>query len=108
MPEISQELIQALSDRFDEECQHRHEMGREKYGPVKFLEVNAFQEAMDEVADLANYARYAWIKLALLAEFDPSTGSNTVRTHVEIDHPTDNKNSSPYNTGFFNPYRRQR
>jgi hypothetical protein len=60
------EIIAKLSETFDLECQTRHDMGAKKYGQVKFLEVNSLQMAMEEVADLANYARYTWIKLALL------------------------------------------
>lgn len=108
--EVDPSLIQALSDQFDVECQTRHEMGQKKYGPVKFLEVNAAHEAMAEVVDLANYARYLWIKLAILSAYDPSTGSNAPsfatedQTPVEPDYPTD----KPANISFFNPYRRRR
>jgi hypothetical protein len=63
--------IQHLSDMFDAECQARHEMGAEKYGPVKFMTVNSIEEAMAEIVDLANYARYTYIKLALLATSGP-------------------------------------
>lgn len=108
--QIDPELIQKLSEKFDEMCQRRHEMGHDKYGPVKFLEVNALGEAMNEVIDLANYARYTWIKLALLMGWDPSTG-HIDNTPVEVDYPTDIKNSNsstPYNSGFFNPYRRDK
>jgi hypothetical protein len=42
------------------------ELGAEKYGPAKFLAVDTLQEAMDEVLDLANYARMTYIKLYLL------------------------------------------
>jgi hypothetical protein len=41
-------------------------MGAEKYGPVKFLEVDSLEMAMEEVIDLGNYARYTFIKLYLL------------------------------------------
>jgi hypothetical protein len=104
------ELIQALSNQFDAECQRRHEMGQVKYGPVRFLEVNALEEAMAEVVDLANYARYIWIKFALMAHLDGSTDRNVAgfeepNTPVEIDQPTDT-NSNTYTSGFFNPLRR--
>lgn len=48
--------------------QSRHEMGSLKYGPVKFAEANTLVEAMEEVADLANYAMYTYIKLRLMNE----------------------------------------
>jgi hypothetical protein len=59
-------LISHLSSRFDEVTQHRHMFGQEKYGPVKFLEIDSFEMALEELADLANYVRYSWIKLKLI------------------------------------------
>jgi hypothetical protein len=44
------------------------EMGAEKYGPVKFLSVDTFEEAMQELLDLNNYSRMLYIKLYLLRE----------------------------------------
>jgi hypothetical protein len=61
-------IIAALSREFDEVTQQRHKAGALKYGPGKFLTVDTLQEACDEVADLANYARYTYIKLRLLQE----------------------------------------
>jgi hypothetical protein len=58
--------IVAISEQFDLDCSTRHEMGAKKYGAGKFLIVDTIQEALDEVVDLANYARYTYIKLALL------------------------------------------
>jgi hypothetical protein len=51
---------------FLKESQSRLELGQQKYGALKFLSVDTLQEAKDEVADLANYARLTWIKLDLL------------------------------------------
>ena len=59
-------IIVQISQQFDEDCDRRHKMGGEKYGPGKFLTVDTLQEAIDEVVDLANYARYTYIKLMLL------------------------------------------
>lgn len=44
------------------------EMGADRYGPYKFLGTDTLQEAMDEVVDLANYARMTYIKLWLLQQ----------------------------------------
>jgi hypothetical protein len=60
------EVIQGLSDEFDEVTRERHARGAEHYGPVKFLEVDTVQMALEELADFANYARYLYIKLRLL------------------------------------------
>jgi hypothetical protein len=59
-------LIEEASNAFDTLCEERHVMGSAKYGPVKFLTINSIEEAMAEVLDLANYARYTFIKLWLL------------------------------------------
>ena len=61
-------LIVQVSEEFDDLCADRHKAGSEKYGPGKFLTVDTIQEALDEIADLANYARYTYIKLRLLQE----------------------------------------
>lgn len=60
------ELIQKASDVFDEMLQTRHEEGSDKYGPFKFLEANTVEEAMFELVDLSNYARYTFIKLWIM------------------------------------------
>jgi DNA-directed RNA polymerase subunit F len=60
------DLMQEASDDFDNRIRERHERGAQKYGPFKFLEANTLEEAMEELLDLANYARYTYIKLALL------------------------------------------
>lgn len=98
------EIIQKLSDMFDAECQARHEMGEEKYGPVKFMTVNSIEEAMAEIVDLANYARYTYIKLALLtasAPVESLIGPQPVINEVPI------PDSIKQTGGFFNPYRSQ-
>jgi hypothetical protein len=58
--------LQALSDEFDEACHERHEMGEEKYGPNTWHEANTLAMMQDEIVDIANYARYSWIKLQML------------------------------------------
>jgi hypothetical protein len=59
-------LVQEATVLFFSMAQERHTMGEKKYGPVKFVEANTYKEAMEEVADLANYAMYAFIKLYIL------------------------------------------
>lgn len=67
--ELSPELLQRASDEFDRWCQERHARGAQEYGETNFLKVDTLEMAMEEVADLANYARYTFIKLWLLQEF---------------------------------------
>lgn len=59
-------LTQQASSIFFSQMQDRHEMGEQKYGPIRFMEVNTLTEAMDEVVDLANYALYTFMKLYVL------------------------------------------
>ena len=51
---------------FFDMMQTRHIMGEEKYGPIKFMQANTLEEAMEEVVDLANYAMYTFMKLWVL------------------------------------------
>ena len=60
------EEIQQYSLDFDELCQRRHVMGSERYGPVKFMEVDTVEMAIEEIADMTNYLRYFYIKLRLM------------------------------------------
>jgi hypothetical protein len=60
------ELTQDASRQFFEQMQERHLMGEAKYGPIKYMEVNTLEEAMEEVVDLANYAMYTYLKLFVL------------------------------------------
>jgi hypothetical protein len=77
-PDASPEVIAQYSLMFDQACQERHDMGEEKYGPGKFLKVNTLAEAAYELIDLANYARYSFIRLMLvndmLEELEKQTG----------------------------------
>lgn len=77
--DLTAEYIAALSTEFDTMCQQRHDMGAKKYGPVKFLEVNSLEMAAEEVIDLANYARYTYIKIRMLVDTlaDLTSNSNT-------------------------------
>jgi hypothetical protein len=65
MPEPA-ELINILSTEFDEQALQRHIFGQEKYGTFTFLEKDIFQEALYEILDMANYARYQYIKIRML------------------------------------------
>ena len=66
--EVGVDALSVASDAFDAMVRDRHLMGAEKYGPVKFLEIDSVEMALEEVADLANYARYTFIKLWLLRD----------------------------------------
>jgi hypothetical protein len=59
--------VQELSDLFDRTCQERHEKGSEEYGQLTYLENDTVGMLLEELADAANYARYTFIRIALLA-----------------------------------------
>jgi hypothetical protein len=68
-PNLTQEqiaLIVEAEQLFDSMCAERHKMGNQKYGLLTFLDMPTLQMAMEEVADLSNYARYTFVKLVLL------------------------------------------
>jgi hypothetical protein len=82
------ELLEEANRAFDKSCQDRHAAGAEKYGAIGFFERNTVSEAMDEVVDLSNYARYTYVKLYIMnlqldaalgeeetAEFQPNVPS---------------------------------
>jgi len=60
------ELLQKADEEFVARCQERLAKGQEKYGEMAFLSTDTLEEAMQEVLDLANYARFTFIKLYLL------------------------------------------
>lgn len=62
------ELLEKYNAEFDDMVLDRHQMGSEKYGPGKFLTVDTMQEALFELADLSNYARYTFIRIRLLQD----------------------------------------
>jgi hypothetical protein len=66
--QVFAELLTQYSREFDEMCEERYKAGAERYGPGKFLMVDTFEEALQEIADLVNYARFTFIKLRLLQE----------------------------------------
>lgn len=64
-----EEFIKAIQEgdtAFMQMVRERHEAGAEKYGDFGFVGVDTIEMALEEVADLANYARYTWVKLWLL------------------------------------------
>lgn len=60
------QMAQQASALFFQMMQDRHVMGEAKYGPIKFMDVNTLEEAMEEVVDLSNYAMYTFMKLYVL------------------------------------------
>lgn len=67
MSEIS-DAIERYNEEFDQKTYERHIQGEEKYGAGTWLTIDTLQHAMDEVLDLANYARFTYVKLRLLQD----------------------------------------
>jgi len=66
-PEMSLgNLVNMISGEFDHLVISRHNEGGVKYGAFSFMGKNMYEEAAAELADLCNYARYAYIKLRLI------------------------------------------
>jgi len=68
-PDSVTEAVERYSQEFDRMCQERHTLGSLKYGEGKFLQVNTLEEAMQEIIDLSNYARYTFIRLMLMNDY---------------------------------------
>ncbi len=68
-PDLSPEVVEALRTAdtlFDQLCEERYKAGRDKYGHLTFLSMPTIQMAQEEIIDLANYARFTFVKLELL------------------------------------------
>ena len=66
-PEMSTaDVLNMLAAEFDQFCQERHNDGAKEYGPTRFASNNMFQMIAEEMADIANYCRYQYIKLRLM------------------------------------------
>lgn len=60
------EAIEAASQAFDQMCQDRHDAGAKEYGAITFLGNDVMRMMIEEMVDVANYARMQVIKLLLL------------------------------------------
>jgi hypothetical protein len=74
------QALQEADESFVARLQERLEKGDEKYGQLRFLEVDTLEEAMKEVLDLANYARFTYIKLFLLQRAATRTATKSPLT----------------------------
>jgi hypothetical protein len=83
MQHIIQEALADADDAFIRGSVARMELGEDKYGPLKFLEVDTVEEAMNEALDLANYARFIYIKLFLLQRATNRLATRDPRTDTQ-------------------------
>lgn len=80
-PERIVELVAEGYELFDELTAERHTKGQVEYGAYTFLEPdkNLIEEAMEELADAANYLRYLFAKLHILnTVLDAALGDHEV------------------------------
>lgn len=68
------DYVQHLSDEFDALTQMRHEIGAEEYGDVAFLDAPLIRMAAEELADMANYCRYMYVRLRMMEEYLDASG----------------------------------
>jgi len=94
------EIVEKLSAEFDHRVIDRHRLGAEKYGPFSFFNKDMFEEACQEVLDLANYARYSYIKLRLtqLQIAEEYTEFMQWRERKESEYTPDGGNAPQVNT----------
>lgn len=62
------QLLAAADQAFLDASQQRLSKGEAQYGSTAFLSVDTIEEAMAEIVDLSNYARFTFIKLWILRQ----------------------------------------
>lgn len=62
-------LMETFNKEFFDLCEIRHNTGAEEYGALNFLNVDLPTFIYEEMADIANYARFLYIKMRLLEEY---------------------------------------
>lgn len=73
-PPTVQVDLQELSDRFSQACQDKHTLGEQKYGPGTWVGVDTLAMMQDEIVDMANYARFSWIRLEIIRQMMDASG----------------------------------
>lgn len=66
MINVSADLLERLNAEFFELQSQRQEVGAKEYGDLAFLKNPLPQFIIEELVDLANYARFLYIRLRLL------------------------------------------
>lgn len=60
-----QQLLQDLNADFENACQERHEQSD---NPIEFFADDVISNMMETLVDIANHARYQYVKLAILQQ----------------------------------------
>lgn len=66
--------LEDFNQEFFDLCEVRHNEGAEEYGDLNFLTVNLPEFIYEEMADIANYSRFMYIRLRLLEEMARERG----------------------------------
>lgn len=66
--------LEQYNTEFFDLCQQRTEQGAREYGELNFLNVNLPEYIYEELADMANYARFLYIRLRAIEEFARESG----------------------------------
>jgi len=61
-------MMETFNSEFFDLCEVRHNTGAEEYGALNFLNVDLPTFMYEEMADIANYARFLYIRMRLLEE----------------------------------------
>lgn len=72
--------INQYSAEFDQRCFEKHQLGEEKYGPGTWLGIDTIEHALDEIVDMGNYVRMAYIKLRLVQDGIATIAEGTKET----------------------------
>jgi hypothetical protein len=66
--------LEIYNSEFFNLCQQRSEQGAIDYGELNFMKVNLPEYIYEELADMANYARFLFIRLRAIEEFARESG----------------------------------
>lgn len=66
--------METFNSEFFDLCEVRHNTGADEYGSFNFLNVNLPEFIYEEMADIANYARFMYIRVRLLEEIARERG----------------------------------
>jgi len=69
-------MMETFNSEFFDLCEVRHNTGAEEYGSLNFLNVDLPTFMYEEMADIANYARFLYIRMRLLEETAREGGFN--------------------------------
>lgn len=79
LPEVTENekaAVALAAQAFEDLCRERHTLGQAEYGEYTFLTNDTLRMAVEEVADLRNYATMTGIKILLLGAALQDSGAS--------------------------------